>query len=180
MLACGTLYRLSPLEPPTNATGSGFSVSMNWPSPCQRDHKGPPLTLEGWHRSDTGKLRDDSLDRAVMLEAYGLPLLDAGLPDEAPNSTIGNRPDSPEPELWKTPQASDAEGGVMEWMGGKNGHYKLRDHVHKGVPKDQQRGHLNPDWDECLMGLPVGWTQIPRVFTLPRTARGGSKRSGTE
>jgi len=31
--------------------------------------------------------------------------------------------------MWKTPNASDGEGGIMEMRPGVNGHYKLRDQV---------------------------------------------------
>jgi len=34
-------------------------------------------------------------------------------------------------KYWRTPGASDGEGGVMEMRKGKTGHYKLRDHVHE-------------------------------------------------
>jgi hypothetical protein len=56
----------------------------------------------------------------------------------------------------------------MEWMGDKDGHYKLRDHVHKGTPKESHQGKLNPSWVETLMGLPIGWTQLPHKFTKPK------------
>lgn len=32
-------------------------------------------------------------------------------------------------KLWRTPHASDGEGGIMEMRDGISGHYKLRDHV---------------------------------------------------
>lgn len=28
-----------------------------------------------------------------------------------------------------------------------------------------QKGQLNPDWVECLMGFPIGWTDIDRDET---------------
>lgn len=30
-----------------------------------------------------------------------------------------------------------------------------------------QKGQLNPDWVECLMGFPIGWTDIDRDETEP-------------
>ena len=85
---------------------------------------------------------------------------------------------------WPTPRTSDAEGGRIEvqmtekgfrsqrktsgkWFGAK-----LRDAVESGktgphLPaKSNTNGkshgqHLNPNWVEGLMGLEVGWTQLP-------------------
>jgi hypothetical protein len=87
---------------------------------------------------------------------------------------------------WRTPNASDGEGGIMEMREGASGHYKLRDHVQPvnqrywptptqadamGGPGNSGRaggdnlrtvasGALNPDWVEWLMGWPVGWTSL--------------------
>jgi len=54
---------------------------------------------------------------------------------------------------WRTPGASDGEGGVMEMREGCAGKYKLRDHAADG----NKSAKLNPRWVETLMGLPIGW-----------------------
>jgi hypothetical protein len=57
-------------------------------------------------------------------------------------------------KAWRTPSASDGEGGVMEMREAEAGKYKLRDHVADGV----KTAKLNPRWVETLMGVPIGWT----------------------
>jgi hypothetical protein len=75
---------------------------------------------------------------------------------------------------WPTSRASDAEGGRItteETSEGfrskreKSGQYfgaKLRDAVEMKKPTQAK---LNPNWVEQLMGLPVGWTQLPTEST---------------
>jgi hypothetical protein len=80
---------------------------------------------------------------------------------------------------WRTPNASDIEGGIMEWRDGKAGKLKLRDHsVHIAKKISCQSGHqsqktlevgiesqltLNPLFCEHLMGWPIGWTGLEPV-----------------
>ncbi len=82
---------------------------------------------------------------------------------------------------WRTPNASDVEGGVMEWRQGKSGKLKLRDHsVHYSKKMNCQFGHqnpktltdgeksqltLNPPFCEWIMGWPIGWTGLEPVGT---------------
>lgn len=57
-------------------------------------------------------------------------------------------------DLWPTPSVADGHGGPgtsPKRTGGEN----LRTTVAK-----RERGSLNPDWVEWMMGLPVGWTDI--------------------
>jgi len=58
--------------------------------------------------------------------------------------------------MWPTPQSFDAKEFVkspeaMERNKKKGGCRNLREEV---------QGQLNPDWVECLVGLPIGWTAI--------------------
>lgn len=117
-------------------------------------------------------------------------------------STHGNRQGLSEQD-WRTPGASDGEGGVMEMREGCAGKYKLRDHVaamqqEKGVnlhkPVQSQVLHenekvmgpmppsamkLNPRWVETLMGLPVGWV-MPSCVSPVTIARTNCDSSATE
>ena len=63
------------------------------------------------------------------------------------------------PELWGTPRVSMAKG-------------LSKNQVEAGAPKKKiedmvavkTNGKLNPNWVEQLMGLPVGWTQLPAAW----------------
>ena len=69
---------------------------------------------------------------------------------------------------WRTPSATDAEGGHMSPMGGK---WKLSDQVHYTYTNGQIdptsfkktgkfRTDINPFFLEKLMGVPTGWTAL--------------------
>lgn len=153
------------------------AVMRQWPTASARDYKDTPgMAQTGTNPDGSERSRTDQLARAVYAES-GPPPVASGPHDPARHNSDGSRQGSS--EEWKTPQASDGEGGTMEWMGDKDGHYKLRYHVHKGTPKPQITGKLNPDWVETLMGLPIGWTQLPTKFQKPRTERTASKPSAT-
>lgn len=79
---------------------------------------------------------------------------------------------------WRTPNASDAEGGVMEIRTGTSARIKLRDHsVHVanclcGHPDQMtlmtgeiSQRTLNPRFTEWLMGWPTGWTELEPAVT---------------
>lgn len=79
---------------------------------------------------------------------------------------------------WRTPNASDAEGGVMEIRAGTNARIKLRDHAvhitnslsgHQNqtitMTGEISQKTLNPRFAEWLMGWPIGWTAFEPVAT---------------
>lgn len=83
-----------------------------------------------------------------------------------------------QPLRWRTPNASDAEGGVMEIRLGTSARIKLRDHsVHVanclcGHPDQMtlmtgeiSQRTLNPQFTEWLMGWPTGWTELEPAAT---------------
>jgi hypothetical protein len=57
-----------------------------------------------------------------------------------------------------------------------------QDAKNNGGPSQQEReslnsqlaGAINPDWEEWLMGYPVGWTDL-RVQQVDRTLKGGKR-----
>lgn len=65
-------------------------------------------------------------------------------------------------KMWPTPRASDGEKGGPNQRDSK-GNYALPGAVHHA--KEPGKGQLNPDWVECLMGFPIGWTDIDRDET---------------
>jgi len=64
--------------------------------------------------------------------------------------------------MWATPTAHDAKNMSMPPTAA------LREDLTGDMMRCGQQGYLNPDWVEQLMGLPVGWTDIP---TLPSKAK---------
>jgi hypothetical protein len=67
-------------------------------------------------------------------------------------------------EDWPTPSASGETGGPTGLEGGSGNRQKLKDLGHS----EMTAGKLNPSWVETLMGLPIGWTQLPHKFTKPK------------
>jgi hypothetical protein len=63
---------------------------------------------------------------------------------------------------WPTPSARDHKGG---YQGGRIRNGKVSFDTldvavqHHRVDKTKV-GHLNPDWVEWLMGVPIGWTEL--------------------
>jgi hypothetical protein len=74
---------------------------------------------------------------------------------------------------WPTIQASEARQGYQDRTNGKKGSQKSLTTVVIDGHQDQaklntngkSKGSLNPNWVEQLMGLPVGWTQLPTEWT---------------
>ena len=105
----------------------------NWPTPTASDHKGSGPTV----------IRKDGKDRSMGRLDYATER--AGPPDQEKNSTSGKNQES-----WGTPSASDYKGHP-----GKNSQQKR---ITKQVSNPNR---LSPNWVEQLMGIPVGWTQLP-------------------
>jgi len=57
--------------------------------------------------------------------------------------------------MWATPTAHDAKNMSMPPTAA------LREDLIGDMMRSGQQGYLNPDWVEQLMGLPVGWTDVP-------------------
>jgi hypothetical protein len=73
----------------------------------------------------------------------------SGKPQESwatPKASTGNHPDYQSERDRKTP---DLESNVRTKMG------------YPPLKTATDKGRLNPNWVEQLMGLPVGWTQLP-------------------
>lgn len=130
--------------------------------------------MENWPTPDTNNYRDGStLRKDTNLKeggSHGVSLHHKVyyLLNGQPHQVTTNAPEKNHVQF-PTPRASDAEGGRMLteqteqgfrsirkasgiWFGAK-----LRGAVEMGKPPQV---HLNPNWVEQLMGIPVGWTQI--------------------
>ena len=69
------------------------------------------------------------------------------------------------PKTWPTPDANMGNRGTQpEWKPKReSGHpasYKINQAVRDRGKPTQQKGQLNPDWVEWLMGWPIGWTDL--------------------
>lgn len=63
---------------------------------------------------------------------------------------------------WPTPRASDSQGASLVRVQNAikdDSTFQLREAV-KASQIGIRSGQLNPDWVECLMGFPIGWTNI--------------------
>ena len=91
-----------------------------------------------------------------------------GLPAPANPSTDGSRQGLSED--WRTPGASDGEGGVMEMREGCAGKYKLRDHV----VAEQKKQWATPRSGKTSDENPETWAKRQEkgdVATMPLTAQ---------
>lgn len=169
---------------PTNA--NEFSSSQGgWATPAARDYKGS-YRPESLVRKD-GKSRMDGLPQQAEYDPtanYGQVGLSnhpaiVGLPDRDKLNKSGKSQESS--GLWATPTASAAEkpqdhkiaetenwptASARDWKDngttkpnsiGKTRGFSLG----QKMVETSTRGKLNPSWVEQLMGLPVGWTQLP-------------------
>lgn len=77
-------------------------------------------------------------------------------------------------QLWRTPLTSDSNGGVEEFVTGKNLRLNLRSQANTLYPCGRQDQTiktngakfphtLNPQFCEWLMGWPIGWTEFAPV-----------------
>ena len=77
------------------------------------------------------------------------------------------------PNGWATPRSSDWNTASPERVNGNATEFaQLREQVLSSPPDPANRnstgknpGRLSPNWTEQLMGVPVGWTQLPIEWT---------------
>lgn len=136
MTRSGTAYRLRPLAPITDATGSS-----SWPTPTasRADRWSLPSPTTAADRWADGRR---NLDDAVAL--WPTP--------KAMDGERGGRGDlwamvrtgrGSRRRDWPTPTARDWKGPGFS-----------------GQLPNEAGGHLNPMWVEWLMGFPLGWTDL--------------------
>lgn len=113
-------------------------VRSNWVTPNSRDWK-DSVTKLAKDRKD-GKKRNDQLPRQIAEQNWPTPR--AGNPGSRKPGT-GGKILAEEAKIHAGPPAPEKSS-----TSGKN----------HGSPK------LNPNWVEQLMGLPVGWTQLPTAW----------------
>ena len=64
---------------------------------------------------------------------------------------------------YPTPTAITASGGAAMCKWGGAG---ARRRLHRVLPSNEVNGALNPDWEEWLMGWPVGWSRLDALPDL--------------
>jgi len=63
-------------------------------------------------------------------------------------------------KLWRTPDAHCDRGACSDGKMQKKLTDGLPISINDQAKQSGSRGRLNPDWVECLMGFPIGWTDI--------------------
>ena len=134
-----------------------------FPSPCVGDATGSRGT-KGKDRPDEGGLaktvkmwptpqRRDGDQRGAQAKRYWNPERSNDLPDavaaRSAGADAGNRGAAIR-RMWGTRRVTTNSG-----IGKDRGDNKSR-------VEDQVGGQLSPAWVEWLMGLPVGWTELPK------------------
>jgi len=126
----------------------------NWPTPSQRDHKGGHGTIR---EKDNRYVRKSNTTNTE----WG-PGLDAVVGYEQkkeqswPTPTSRDHKDTPGMSF----DRKDRKGGRIDCLPRKVYYDGLPDQD-KSSTSGKNPGRLNPNWVEQLMGLPVGWTQLP-------------------
>ena len=81
--------------------------------------------------------------------------------------------------IWRTPQARDYKNArnPEKWQS-RERQPGLNDMVADKKSEDpaERNGQLNPDWVECLVGLPIGWTAIDGPLDRESHNTNGSRR----
>ena len=146
---------------PKTGKGEGLSKqAKNWATPNTMDYM-PSRSYEAMKRQATSGGRKNR-ERPGNLREQIDPLMHKAYQDaKAENSKTKEK-------SWPTPKSRDWKGGM-----GTSKERQAHDldeivHLPDGLP-DQDKsstsgknpGRLNPNWVEQLMGLPVGWTQLP-------------------
>ena len=161
--------------------------SSSWPTAKSSDGEGGRITptdyIDGSFRSKRkksdqwfgAKLRD----AVETYEERNWPTPRSGNPSSRKKGTGGKVLNEEAKKNWATPQVTDIRKDVRKpeertAKANKGGCSNLREQVHNIPPapeksntsgKSQGSLKLSPNWVEQLMGLKVGWTQLPTEWT---------------
>jgi hypothetical protein len=157
-----SIYQLTRLVLPTKENASGSSANL-WATPNTLDHlpqRSKEATLKMQNGHRKGRTKPSNLREQVDEETM---------------------------KMWPTPTANeDAAGrpnGKMQRMLGNDPNIRGK------TPKEWEKGSLNPDWVEWLMGYDRGWTDldcdnpqphdgfIKEPEDIPRVAKGKKDRA---
>lgn len=118
------------------------------------------LAVEASRTWPTPRVSDDSAGRVLTENASGTLVRVSASGEYGPNlADLARR-------QWPTPSANEDAAGTP------NGQMQPMLGNHPDV-REQKTGALNPDWTECLMGWPVGWTALDPLPELVWPALNG-------
>jgi len=126
------------------------------PPLCQEVKNWPTATTRDW--KDTNSTVPPSRANPSK-QTLGQRVAYIGLQDQAKLNTNGK---SQESQKWPTPRANKVHPQITE-----ENREHLANRKKSNLEEDiaghcgKATGKLNPNWVEHLMGLPVGWTQLP-------------------
>ena len=176
-------------------SGSGCS-SSGWPTPKAQEpgwtpenaetKEGTPVEVgQRAYDKETGSHRTWGLSQATqVVKNWATPNTMDYMPSRSPEAlqrqfdwarkgrtAPANLREQIDPENWPTPQAS--EGDKITGLEKQDSLTKRmrfsedgQQDPEKSSTSGKSPGQLNPDWVEQLMGLPVGWTQLPIEWTV--------------
>ncbi len=153
----GTSYRRLMSERPTSASGSS-----SWPTP--RSHEAGDYQYDGGNRD---RKRPTLTGAAKMWPTPNVPSGGRTLPEGT--TRTGMTPDGKKRQVdlnqavkrWPTPSVDTSGGGHTGLAGGQGNRLKLYEMLGYEAGKLMASQSLNPYWVEWLMGLPLGWTELP-------------------
>ena len=148
-----------PSETATRQGSADLQTAVLWSTPAEQDSKNSTLP--------PSQVKRDTLPGDILRELWATPTAGA----KGMTSCNTDRPPEKSTNLglqvllndnWATPCAGDAVGAAGGGMG-----RSLRTDTHGNG------GQLNPDWVDCLMGFPAGWTRRdgPPLRQLPTHTR---------
>lgn len=133
-----------------------------WPTPAHRDFRSEESS-EAYTLERESQTRGKTLTWAIKMECSGPPPTASGPPDPVKRSTSGSPAGS-----WATPTAMD-DREATGMRPSRLETNRTTEYLHRQV--NTPSGKLNPSWVETLMGLPLGWTQLPRKFVKPKAVK---------
>ena len=173
---CGNYNRKGASATSGDGLATAVSQDVNWPTPSVGDTTGGrvvPIGTSATGRRPDGAKTQIGLQTAVRSEMMSTPAASMFNDSEDPASfrtrqailkakhTNGNGAGTPlavqvKESEWSTPTAHDAKHATLNR---NTDDLAVQSGAGKAAP-------LNADWVGCLMGFPLGWTDVPAIKNL--------------
>lgn len=131
LMQCGVTYRLDLWVPPISVIG-GSVLGGKWATPQAFDATGIQRSEQGWEKQRKRKGGGMPKNLREEIQKWSTPL----------SCDVNNMTFPPSAMKQKSGIVTE----IMKTAGFKN--------------QTTERVWLNPDWVECLMGFPIGWTRL--------------------